>query len=78
VRSRAEVGEVVEEVALGDDRRAPGALAVLGIGAADADELGLRRDVALDEVDAIGVVDGNVDDGHAAVDALGDERALMR
>jgi hypothetical protein len=39
-------------------------------------ELALRLDVAPDEVDAVVVVDGDVGDGDAPVDALCLQRAL--
>ena len=49
---------------------------MLGVLAGEAVELGVAGDVRLDEVDAVVVVDRDIDEGDAAVDALGDQRAL--
>jgi hypothetical protein len=51
-------------------------LAVQAVLAGEAFEFAVAGDVALDEVDAVVVVDGDVHDGDAAVDALRVERAL--
>ena len=55
---------------MGYDGRAAGLLGVLDVGVHEAGELGLAVDVALDQVDTAGVVDGDVADRHAPVDAL--------
>src|SRR3954447_16669032 len=47
-----------------------GLLGVLDVGVHEPGELGLAVDVALDQVDAVGVVDRDVDERHPAVDAL--------
>jgi hypothetical protein len=49
---------------------------VLAVLADEPIELGPAGDVALDKLDAIVVVDGDVDDSDAAGDALGVQRAL--
>jgi hypothetical protein len=51
---------------------------VLRVGVDDALQLGLAFDVALDQVDAVGVVDGHVHDGDVAGDPLRLDRALSR
>jgi len=51
----------------GEDRGHLARLAVLGVLVGEPGEFGVAVDVALDEVDAVGVVDGD-DDGDAAVD----------
>src|SRR4051794_868615 len=69
-RSGDGVEELVELAALGDDGRAAGLLGVLDVGGHQPGELGLAVDVALDQVDVVGVVDRDVADRHAPVDAL--------
>src|SRR4051794_36990945 len=70
MRSGDGVDELVELVALGDHGGAAGLLGVLDVGVDEPGELGLAMDVALDQVDAAGVVDRDVADRHAPVDAL--------
>ena len=69
-------GRVRQRCAGCANRRDAAALAALGVLRREALQLGLAGDVALDEVDAVVVVDGDVDDGDAAVDALGLQGAL--
>ncbi|MCA1680280.1 MAG: DUF4158 domain-containing protein [Actinobacteria bacterium] len=69
-RSRERVGELAGGPQGGEDRRDAGGFAVLDVGVDDALQLGLAFDVAFDQVDAIGVVDGHVHDGDVPRDPL--------
>ncbi len=70
IRAREGCGELLGDAAAGDRSGSAAGLAVRGVLRREAVQVGLAFDVAFDEVDAVVMIDGDVDDGNATVDAL--------
>ena len=72
VISKAELDGLADEYSRhSEDRGDAARLAVAGVLVGEAVEFGFAGDVAFDEVDAVVMVDGDVHQRDAAVDALG-------